>query len=553
MDSETGVQLDLSRHRKVRNYFLRVFLHVLWWDVILNRRGLRIFRSDQLSRWQKLAVEFREIALQLGGVLIKLGQFLSVRLDVLPPEVIKELAGLQDKVPAAPLQPVIDQIEDDFGRPISELFENFSPDPIGAASLAQVHAATTSEGDEVAVKVLRPGIQVLVESDLAALTQAIRWLKIYKPINSRVDLDSLSNEFAQVTRAELDFHSEGKNAERFAEQFVDNDAVYVPRIYWPYSSNRTLTMEHVGNIKIDDLDALNKHGIDSADVAKALFETYMEQIFVTNFVHVDPHAGNLFIKPGGSSTQPFQIVFIDFGMMAVVPEELRKSMREYVIGIGTQDARRVVQAYKSAGVLLPHGDLARIEEATADMLRRFSGVRMGDMREMAITEARYFMDEYRDLVYEAPIQFPVDLLFIFRAIGMLAGVTTAMDPDFSPFSEAIPFATRLAAGTDFGSQPDLSNAIADGARQLLGIPFRMEQLLARVEDGSLGITANLSPEAKRGLRHVERSNKSLAVAVAGAGLMIAGSQLLAAGHLATLGWLMVGSSLIFVLRMRRLL
>ncbi len=553
MDSGPGIQLDPRRHRKVRNYFLRVFLHVLWWDVILNRKGLQIFRSEQMLRWQKLAVEFRELALQLGGVLIKLGQFLSVRMDVLPPEVIKELAGLQDKVPAAPLQPVIDQIEEDFGRPLAAIFDEFSPQPIGAASLSQVHNATTVEGEEVAVKVLRPGIQVLVDSDLAAITQAIRWLKIYKPINSRVDLDSLSNEFSEVTRAELNFESEGKNAERFAEQFADNDSVYVPKIYWPYSSKRTLTMEHVGNIKIDDHDALHKHGIDPAAVAKTLFEVYMEQIFVTNFVHVDPHAGNLFIRSGGSSTQPFQIVFIDFGMMAVVPEKLRQSMRDYIIGIGTQDARRIMQAYKSAGVLLPHGDLERIEEATADMLQRFSGVRMGDMRELAITEARYFMDEYRDLVYEAPMQFPVDLLFIFRAIGMLAGVTTAMDPEFSPFSEAIPFATRLAAGTESGAQPDLSDAIADGARQLLGIPLRMEQLLSRVEDGSLGITTNLSPEAKRGLRHVERSNKSLAVAVAGAGLMIAGSQLLAAGHLAVLGWLMVGSSLVFVLRMRRLL
>ena len=171
-------KIDLKRYRKVRWFFARAFLHVIWWDIFLNRPLLRWLRTPPLPRWQKIARRYRYLAVEMGGVLIKLGQFLSIRVDILPPEVTGELAGLQDEIPPASLNTIITQIEADFGRPLSHIFEWFSPEPLGAASLAQAYLARLRSGEQVVVKVLRPGIDVLVETDLAAIALALQWLKI---------------------------------------------------------------------------------------------------------------------------------------------------------------------------------------------------------------------------------------------------------------------------------------------------------------------------------------------------------------------------------------
>jgi predicted unusual protein kinase regulating ubiquinone biosynthesis (AarF/ABC1/UbiB family) len=367
-DSEQRpVKINLKRYRRVRWFFFKAFIHVLFWDIFLNRPVFNYFRTAPLPRWQRIARDYRALAVEMGGVLIKLGQFLSIRVDILPPEVTGELAGLQDEIPAEAMDKVIDQIEEDFGRPLEEVFSDFSLEPMGAASLAQAHTARLLNGQEVVVKVLRPGIDVLVETDLAAIALAMRWLKLYRRISDRVDLEWLAEEFTAVTRKELDFAAESENAKRFAADFADDPQVYVPVVYEEYSRARTLTMENVGYIKIGNLEAIEAAGISRSAVASKFYHIYMEQIFVTNFVHVDPHPGNVFVRPlphpddppgttflpGESAPykpdRPFQIVFVDFGMVAIIPERLRAALRDYAIGVGTRDAYKVVKSYEDAG------------------------------------------------------------------------------------------------------------------------------------------------------------------------------------------------------------
>jgi len=461
-DHRPPANIDSKRYRKVRWFFAKAFISVIWWDIVLNRPILRWFRTPPLPRWQKIARNYRFLAVEMGGVLIKLGQFLSIRVDILPPEVTGELAGLQDEIPPESIEEIIAQIEEDFGRPLSEIFTDFVPEPLGAASLAQVHKANLLSGQEIVVKVLRPNIDVMVETDLTAIALAIRWLKLYKRVSTRVDLDWLAREFTQITRAELDFKAEGKHAEHFRKDFADDPQVYIPKVYQDYCAPRTLTLENVGYIKIGDLQAIDAAGINRSQVSRKYYNIFMEQIFVTNFVHADPHPGNVFVRPlrhpdetdqtdfhpddpvPYKPNRPFQIVFIDFGMVAVIPERLRAALREYAIGVGTRDAHRVVQSYADAGVLLPNADIKRLEEATADMFDRLWGVKMGQVRDMAESEYKYFVNEYRDIVYEAPFQFPADMLFIMRAIGILSGMATNLDPEFYPLEETIPFAERLA-------------------------------------------------------------------------------------------------------------
>ena len=536
-------RIDFYCYRKLCCFVGRTFVQAFWHDLILNRPLLRRLRGAPLPRWTEVARRYRALAVEMGGVLIKLGQFLSTRVDLLPPEITRELSGLQDEVPPAPFAAVAPRIEADFGRPLGEVFADFSPETLGAASLAQVHGARLPGGEEVVVKVLRPGIEVLVETDLAAVALAARWLKVSKRIRQRVDLDRLTAEVEATTRAELDLVAEGRNVEHFARDFADDPGVLVPRVHWDYTAAHTLCLENVGYLKILDREAIDRAGIDRAQVAKALYRLYMRQIFIHDFVHADPHPGNLFVRPladpdeaglpgfaPGEEPPPrpgrrFQLVFVDFGMVATIPERLRAALREYAIALGTRDAARLVHAYQSAGVLLPGADLKRLEEIHEELFQRFWGVRIGELRDTALSQARYFFRRYRDLLYEMPFQVQVELLFVSRAVGLLAGLSTSLDPEFDPWAETIPFARRLAAEEVSRGWREWLDELARQGRSALALPERVERLTTRAEQGQLTVQANLTPEARRTFEALERVGRRLAWFITAAGLALAAATL----------------------------
>jgi predicted unusual protein kinase regulating ubiquinone biosynthesis (AarF/ABC1/UbiB family) len=521
--------IDSRRFRKLRRFLVGVFLHAFWWDIVLRQPGLRRLRRPPLDRWQEIARNYRLLAIDLGGVLIKLGQFLSTRVDVLPREITQTLAGLQDEVPPAAVEAIISAIETDLGQPLSNLFVEFEAEPVGSASLAQVHSAVLADGERMVVKVLRPGIQVLVETDLAAIALAARWLKLWKPVRRRVDLDRMVEEFSRTTRAELDLEAEGHNAERLAADFNDDPQIYLPRIEWRYSGSSTLTMEDVSFIKIADHEGLSRAGIDRAAVARKLYQTYMRQIFVTNFVHADPHPGNIFVRPMSGAEQedaeggqPFQLVFVDFGMMAEVPERLRSALREYAIGLGMRDAHRVVHSYVAAGVLLPGADLKRLEEVHEEMFARFWGVRLGEMRDFALKQAGYFMRQYWDLILDVPFQAPVELLFVSRAVGLLAGLATSLDPDFDPWSETIPFAKELAQEELKEEAGDWIDQVVRHGQLIFRLPVQAERVLTQAQRGKLTVQASLAPDAERAIHRLDKTLRRLVWVILSAGSLIGG-------------------------------
>lgn len=536
----------------MRWFVVRIFLHALVWDLILNRRGLAWLRSDPVPRYRRFARRYRALAVELGGVLIKLGQFLSIRVDLLPPEVTRELAGLQDEVPPDPFSAVTARIEEDFGRPAGEIFAEIDPEPVGAASLAQVHRARLAEPDpsdiasrDVVVKVLRPGIEVLVETDLAAVGLALRWLRWIRRIRDRVDLDRLAEEFRRTTRLELDLEAEVEHAERFAELFADDPGVRVPAVFRHASTRHVLTLENVGFLKIADHAALEAAGIDRAEVARKLYGVYMRQIFELSFVHADPHPGNLFVEPlptpeeqeGGISgfrpgesppfaaSRPFRLAFVDFGMVATIPRRLRGALREYLIALGTRDAARMVRSYQSAGVLLPGADLQRLEEVHREMLERFWGVPLGRLREVALAEMRSMMRRYRDLLYQMPFQMPVDLLFTSRAVGILSGLATSLDPSFNPWAETLPHARKMAAAEARLGFRDLLEEIARQARAVLTLPAQIESTLTQAREGRLTVRTEWASESKEAIERLVRSKNRLSWWVAASGSLIAGALL----------------------------
>jgi predicted unusual protein kinase regulating ubiquinone biosynthesis (AarF/ABC1/UbiB family) len=313
-----------SRYRRIVLFFARVIVSLFFWELLLPRVGLRgLAQRGRSQRLRRMAARFRALAIRMGGVLIKAGQFLSARLDVLPEEITSELAGLQDEVPAENFADIRRVAEAELGAPLASKYAAFDEAPLAAASLGQAHRARLPRppapspasgrggagGEAVVVKVQRPNIEALIATDLAALRTVGGWLQRYPPIRKRADVPALLAEFTRILSEEIDYLAEGRNAETFAANFKDRAGVRVPRVIWTHTTRRVLTLEDVYAIKITDYAAITAAGIDRAEVARRLFDAYMTQIFDDGFFHADPHPGNLFVSP----TSPPSPLAISFG------------------------------------------------------------------------------------------------------------------------------------------------------------------------------------------------------------------------------------------------
>jgi predicted unusual protein kinase regulating ubiquinone biosynthesis (AarF/ABC1/UbiB family) len=527
---------DRARYVRVVRFFAGAVGQFILWEILLRRLlGRRFVARSREERWQRVAHRFRVLAVEMGGVLIKLGQFLSVRVDVLPRSVTSELAGLQDEVPPERLEDIQAIIETEYGQPLDGVFAWFAPQPEAAASLAQVHRARLSaallaggdDGDEVVVKVQRPRIQTIVETDLRAIQTASQWLKRYGPIRRRVDMDRLYEEFAETTRKELDFVAEAENAERFATNFADDPGVRIPRVHTGSSTRRVLIMEDVANIKISDDAAIKAAGIRREEVADRLFNAYLKMAFRHNFVHADPHPGNLFVQPlpvpdrSEAGGRPFRLVFVDFGMVATIPERMTDHLVGFLLGFATRDASRIVRAYEGAGILLPGADLTRLEQMEAELLDRYANLTLREAQHVAMTEWQGLAREYRDILYEMPFQIPTDLLFVGRAMAILFGMATSLNPDFDPWRAIEPFA-RQVAGEEI--RRDWRPALEELQRvvRLVGsLPAQADRFLRQAVQGELMVQAAWTTEATHSVRRVEAAVNRLAWAVIFAALLLA--------------------------------
>ncbi len=443
-----------ARYRYIMGFFARATASLIFWEIILPRMGLRgLARQTRSRRYTQIAARFRTMAIRMGGVMIKVGQFLSSRLDVLPVEITEELSGLQDEVPAEDFGAIRKLAEAELGAPLKERFEHFEPQPLAAASLGQVHrarlrvdAAEAEDFQDVVVKIQRPFIDQLINVDFSALHRVAGWLMRYEPIRKRVDVRALISELETTVHQEIDYLSEGKNAEIFSKNFAGRKRIHVPRVVWSQTTQRVLTLENVYAIKITDYDAITTAGIDRAEVAKVLFNTYLKQIFEDGFFHADPHPGNLFVTPRPVTEETkanWQLTFVDFGMVGTVPEGLRDGLRDMMIGVGTRNPAKVVESYQTLDVLLPSADLKLLEQAETQIFDRFWGMSMSELRKVNPREMHQFGMQFRELMYEMPFQLPHNLLLLGRTVAILSGMCTGLDPNFNLWSELAPYAQKM--------------------------------------------------------------------------------------------------------------
>jgi predicted unusual protein kinase regulating ubiquinone biosynthesis (AarF/ABC1/UbiB family) len=506
-----------KRYRLIRRFFVRMFVSMWWWDILLPKIGFHgASERTRPERMRVFAAAFRERAVRMGGVLIKIGQFFSARLDVLPHEITSELAGLQDEVGAEKLEDIRQVIESEFGVPLERKFLEFVPAPVASASIGQVHYArlceTVRDGTPcppVVVKVQRRYIQEIIDADLAAIRAVGRVAARFAFVRKHVNVSGLIEEFSRTLYEEMDYLHEGKNAEQFAGNFKDRPEVCIPDVIWTHTTRRVLTLQDVGAIKITDYTSIRSAGISRTAVADRLLETYLKQFFEDGFFHADPHPGNIFIQPAPTETDPraWRLVFVDFGMTGTLEPDTFSSLREVLIAIGTQDAARLVRSFEKLDILLPGADLELIERANRRLFEKIWGKSTREIMRMSSREAGEFAEEFGDLLYEMPFQIPVNLILLGRCVSILSGISSGLDPDFNVWKLLAPYARKLVEEGGEGRVRLVLREAEEIGRVLAVLPKRVDSLITRIEQGRFEVRM---PEIRHYVTKLEEGVRKLA-------------------------------------------
>lgn len=568
-----------SRYRRIVFFYARVIANLMFWELLLPRVGLgRIAKRTRSGRLRDIASRYRALANELGGLLIKVGQFLSARVDVLPEEITSELSELQDEVRAEEFADIRRRVEEELGA-LDAVFAEFDRTPLAAASLGQVHRArlrAPSNGvQDIVVKVQRPNIETIIATDLATLRTLTNWLNYYRPLRKRANLPALLSEFTRILDGELDYLAEGRNAETFAENFKNEAGVRAPRVVWTHTTKRVLALEDVYAIKITDYAAITAAGVDRAEVADRLFTTYLKQIFVDGFFHGDPHPGNLFVSPrkssrggnvntlvtedarddlrplaGADNGKSWQLTFVDFGMVGRVTPNVRAGLRELAIAIATRDAARMVKGYQLLDILLPGADLALLEKMESKILERFWGKTMSELRQVRLSEMEELAREFRGLIFTLPFQVPEDLILLGRTIAILSGMCTGLNPQFNFWDGLAPFAERLLAEEALSVWEILFDQVEVLARALWNLPTRAETVLSKVERGEIEVR---TPQLTREVAQLELAVRQMMGGIILAALLFSGVQLYLAGEriLASAFFVAAGAILVWIIRTGR--
>ncbi|UOD80148.1 ABC1 kinase family protein [Paenarthrobacter ureafaciens] len=524
-----------ARYRRILR-FAAWHLAVTWWfELALPRLGLRrIPERNRARRMQQFARRFHVLAVELGGLMIKVGQFMSSRLDVLPPEITKELEGLQDEVPAVPFDEIRALAEAELGTPLEAVFASIDEVPLAAASLGQAHRAELLAADRedtglgsVVFKVQRPGIDKIVDVDLAALRKVGGWLSRIRLVASRADVPAIIKEFAQTSLEEIDYLNEAANLEHFAADFAGDGRVAVPGVVWERTSRRVLTLEDVTAIKITDADGLRSAGIDPAEVAPVFASVMFDQLFTNGFFHADPHPGNIFVTPAGEAAgeHPWKLTFIDFGMMGQVPPKTRGGLRKLLIAAAARDGKGLVAAISDIGVLVPSADTRTLERAMTQLFARFGGMGFAELREVDPREFREFAVEFGDVVRSLPFQLPENFLLVIRAMSLTSGVCSSLDPRFNLWDSVEPYAAGLLREERGNFARDAASQALEIATVAVGLPKRLDAVLTRLNEGAVEVA---DPRVERQLARLVRLGQRGVAALVFSALLLAGALVRAA-------------------------
>ncbi|XP_030527421.1 protein ACTIVITY OF BC1 COMPLEX KINASE 8, chloroplastic [Rhodamnia argentea] len=499
----------------------------------------KVLRRKVLAKWLK------ENILRLGPTFIKIGQQFSTRVDILPQEYVDQLSELQDQVPPFPSETALSIVQEELGAPLENIFDRFDYEPIAAASLGQVHRARL-KGQEVVVKVQRPGLKDLFDIDLKNLRVISEYLQKIDPKSDGAKRDwvAIYDECASVLYEEIDYTKEAANAELFASNFGHMDYVKVPSIFWEYTTPQVLTMEYVPGIKINKTQAIDQLGVDRKRLGRYAVESYLEQILSHGFFHADPHPGNIAVDDVNGG----RLIFYDFGMMGSISSNIREGLLEAFYGVYEKDPDKVLQAMIQMGVLVPTGDMTAVRRTAQFFLNSFEERLAAQRREAEIATAELGFkkplskeekiekkkqrlaaigEDLLAIAADQPFRFPATFTFVVRAFSVLDGIGKGLDPRFDITEIAKPYALELLKFREAGVEVILKDFRKRWDRQsrafynLFRQADRVEKLaeiIQRLEQGDLKLRVR-TLESERAFQRVAAVQKTVGNAVAATSLM----------------------------------
>ncbi len=516
-DNYSQLARSIDIWRMVITFSWMIWLDSKDWSYIGGKTPQKVKqRTRERARW------LREALLELGPTFIKVGQLLSTRADVLPAESVEELSKLQDQVPPFPYEKTKQIIETELGKPIGEMFPYFETTPLAAASLGQVHRARLATGEDVVVKVQRPGLLKLFAIDLGILRKIAQYFTNHPRYGRGRDWLGIYEECRRILYQEADYLNEGRNADTFRRNFRQDDRILTPRVYWRYSTKRVLTLEYLPGIKISDYDQLEAHNIDRKAIARLGAESYLQQLLHHGFFHADPHPGNLAVTPEG------KLIFYDFGMMGQIQILTKDKLLRVFFGIAKKDAEAVVDALIDLGVLELQGDPGPVRRSVQYMLDNFVGKPLGPQSLTAISDDLY------EIAYEQPFRFPATFTFVLRALSTLEGLGKGLDPDFNFIEIAKPYALNLMEnrnGTDSfsaGFLGEIGKQAAQMSSSALSLPRKLEDTILKLERGDIRMRVK-AQETDRILRKISGIASAMVFAILGTGFLLSATALFIAG------------------------
>ena len=449
-----------------------------------NGSGAPAISASRVRRKRGGGPEHLRLALEeLGPTFIKLGQILSTRGDLLPQEYLDELAFLQDSVPPVPEADVRATLAQELDRPLEEAFATFDMTPLASASIGQAHAATLPDGTEVVVKLRRPHVVELVETDLQILLDLALRAGRHWSAARHYDLLAIAQEFAQTLRHELDYVHEAQNIERITDNFADESDIHIPLVFWQTTTSRMLTLEHIYGVKFTDTEAIEAQGLDRSAIAHRAARLLLTMIIDHGFFHADPHPGNVLIERDG------RIGLIDFGMTGEVNEATRNLLLQLMIGIARQDASRLTDAVLEISVSRSSVDRHALRRDLQHLLQRYAGRALGDMKFGTM------LGEMLDVIRWHHLRLPPDLALLVKTLAMGEGLAARLDPSFNLLEVYLPLSEELMR-----RQFDLRRWLQqvaftalDTAQMGLELPQQLRRVLSDIERGGFEVT--IQPES----------------------------------------------------------